>query len=165
MTSGCPSGDGLYCGGDGVSGDANTLYRCTGGTLTVDTVCPNGCQKMPAGTNDQCAPAMTSGCPSGDGLYCGGDGVSGDANTLYRCTGGNLAVVELCATKCQTLPAGQNDRCASGCPSGDGLYCGGDQVNGSSNILYRCTGGALSVAQQCANGCHVAPPGQNDSCQ
>jgi hypothetical protein len=101
----CPHGDGLYCGGDGISGDASTLYRCTGGNLTVVQVCSGGCQKMPPGQNDTC------GCPYGDGLYCGGDGISGNAATLYRCTGGILSVVKVCPNGCHTLPAGQNDVC------------------------------------------------------
>ena len=47
-------GDGLYCGGDYVSGDASTLYQCSSGTLSVYQACANGCQVMSSGTNDQC---------------------------------------------------------------------------------------------------------------
>ncbi|HLK38845.1 MAG TPA: GH25 family lysozyme [Polyangiaceae bacterium] len=50
----CPSGDGLYCGGDGVLGIARSLYGCAGGALTLIEECPNGCQPMPAGVNDAC---------------------------------------------------------------------------------------------------------------
>ena len=65
----CPYGNGLYCGGDGVTGDPDTLYTCTGGVLTVDTVCAIGCTHMPNYVNDKCA-----ACPKGDGT-CGGAGV------------------------------------------------------------------------------------------
>ena len=164
----CPSGDGLYCGGNGVSGDASTLYQCTGGNLTVAQSCSNGCQKMPAGTNDQCAapPPPPPSCPSGNGLYCGNDGVGGDSNTLYQCTGGSLSPVSLCAQGCTTMPAGTNDQCASSsCPSGDGLYCGGDTIIGSTSTLYRCAAGVLTVAQACANGCAAMAAGTNDACR
>src|SRR5690348_15988267 len=35
----CINGDGVFCGGDGVLGDINTLYQCTGGVATVSQVC------------------------------------------------------------------------------------------------------------------------------
>ena len=46
--------NGYYCGGNGVSGNANTLYLCSSGVLTVVQVCANGCQPMPAGYDDKC---------------------------------------------------------------------------------------------------------------
>jgi|HubBroStandDraft_5_1064220.scaffolds.fasta_scaffold680597_1 hypothetical protein len=46
--------DGLYCGGDQVSGNINTLYRCLGGQLSVYQICPAGCQVNPPGTADRC---------------------------------------------------------------------------------------------------------------
>jgi len=162
--SSCPNGDGLYCGGDGVGGVQGTLYQCTAGKLTASQACANGCQTMPAGTNDQCSPPPS--CPNGDGLYCGGDGVGGDSSTLYQCTAGALSATSLCAGGCQKMPAGTNDACATtSCPSGDGLYCGGDNVSGSSNTLYRCTGGVLTVDQVCSNGCASNPAGVDDACR
>jgi len=88
----CPYGNGRYCGGNGVQGDPGTLYNCSNGTLSTVQVCSLGCQRMPVGINDQCAP-----CPYGNGLYCGGNAVSGDVNTLYNCSGGNLSVVAACS--------------------------------------------------------------------
>jgi hypothetical protein len=41
--------DGNYCGGDGVQGDASTLYTCSSGTLANSQVCANGCSS----TGDQ----------------------------------------------------------------------------------------------------------------
>ena len=36
--------DGLYCGSDGIGGDAGTLYQCSGGQLSVSQACTAGCQ-------------------------------------------------------------------------------------------------------------------------
>jgi len=158
----CPSGNGLYCGGDGVNGDPNTLYNCNNGNLTVLQACANGCQRMPAGVNDQCAAGK---CVNGDGLYCGGDGVTGDPGTLYRCTAGDVSLLEVCGHGCQRMPAGVDDQCAPpSCPFGDGLYCGGDGVSGDPGTLYRCSGGTLTVAQACSIGCQREPAGVNDQC-
>lgn len=45
------------------------------------------------------------------GLYCGGNRVIGDANTLYRCNPGGVPdVVERCASGC-TINPGKNDAC------------------------------------------------------
>lgn len=51
----CGSGDGLYCGGNGVPGPSDTLYRCSNGTPSKVQTCADGCQRMPAGTPDKCA--------------------------------------------------------------------------------------------------------------
>jgi hypothetical protein len=165
----CPSGDGLYCGGDGVAGDTSTLYLCSGGVLTIQQGCSNGCHDNPPGVNDQCNGSSSGGpCPSGDGLYCGGDGVAGDSGILYQCSGGALTPVQTCTNGCQVNPPGVNDQCtgagAGSCPSGNGLYCGGDGITGDSSVLYQCVDGALSVVQTCTSGCQVNPPGVNDQC-
>lgn len=45
---------GAYCGGDKVTGDKNTLFRCTGtGAPTVIRVCANGCA-VHTGDDDAC---------------------------------------------------------------------------------------------------------------
>lgn len=106
----CPGGDGLYCGGNGVTGAAATLYRCAGGVFSVAQSCTYGCAHMPAGVADACAPAPGS-CAVSSGLYCGGNGVTGAANILYRCTTGTLSYVETCAAGCERRPAGYPDRC------------------------------------------------------
>jgi hypothetical protein len=54
-TKPCIYGNGLYCGGNGVDGDASTLFRCRDGALTIERACDDGCQRMPVGQNDQCA--------------------------------------------------------------------------------------------------------------
>jgi hypothetical protein len=106
-SGGCTVG-GLYCGGDKVSGNTGTLYRCTSGSSGTEVaVCSDGCEVVSA-QNDRCRGA--GDCTIG-GLYCGGDKVSGDPNTLYRCTGGSSGtVVSACSNGCAVLP-GRNDAC------------------------------------------------------
>jgi hypothetical protein len=102
-------------------------------------------------------------CVNGNGLYCGGDGVVGNPSTLYQCTGGALTVSAVCSLGCQHEPAGVNDQCAP-CPHGDGLYCGGDGVPGTTGTLYHCAGGVVAVSSVCMHGCTPEPVGQNDQC-
>ena len=163
----CPNGDGLYCGGDGVSGNRNTLYRCSGGALSVVQNCASGCQYMPAGVADKCDPAPPPpACPGGNGVYCGGDGVAGDRNTLYECSAGRLTVLQSCSAGCEFMPAGIPDRCKpASCPAGDGLYCGGDGVPGSAKVLFQCTAGVLTEKESCQYGCESMPAGTADRCK
>lgn len=116
-------------------------------------------QRLPAGGG--------GGCPLGDGLYCGGNGIAGDPGALYRCTAGALAVEATCSAGCLPQPDGDPDTCVDAtqpCSLGNGLYCGGNSLEGRADTLYRCTDGAVSVAQVCANGCRFHPAGENDSC-
>jgi muramidase (phage lysozyme) len=107
-TGGSCTKGGAYCGGDKVSGDSSTLYRCEGpGTPSVIAHCAAGCQVM-SGTDDVCR--GSGGCDSG-GFYCGGDKVTGDPNTLYRCTGGSSGTVsQHCANGC-SVNSGRDDSC------------------------------------------------------
>lgn len=107
----CSSGNGAYCGA-AVGADANTLYTCTDGVLTVQQKCGGACEVKPPGTPDTCGP-----CPSGDGAYCGGP-VGLDPNVLYNCKGGTFTVSEKCSTTCHVAPAGSSDYC-----DGGGLLC------------------------------------------
>lgn len=51
---------GYYCGGDKVTGDAKTLYKCNGpGKPSVVQKCSNGCRVNP-GRDDSCAPSSAS---------------------------------------------------------------------------------------------------------
>lgn len=106
----CPLGNGLYCGGNANTGDPSTLYRCTNGTFTIDRTCSAGCFVKPDGEADTCVDA-TQTCGAGNGLYCGGNGIDGNANTLYRCTNGVVTVEQNCGGECSWQPLGQNDRC------------------------------------------------------
>ncbi len=110
--------------------------------------------------------ASSSPCPHGDGLYCGGNGVSGDALSLYQCSGGVASSVRSCALGCARMPAGTNDACATGvaCPHGDGAYCGGSGIGGDPRVLYRCSAGRITPIRTCASSCRVQPPGTDDTC-
>ncbi len=160
---GCVTG-GPYCGGDKIAGDPQTLYRCNGSSApSVDQYCASGCLVRP-GQDDACASGSGSCVPGG--TYCGGDKVSGDPDTLYRCNaGGGPTVVQRCPGSCLVRP-GQDDVCDGGdnnCVVG-GLYCGGDKVQGDPGTLYRCNGTAApTVVQRCSGGC-IVHPGKNDAC-
>jgi hypothetical protein len=107
-SSGCAVG-GLYCGGDKVSGNSNTLYRCEADGPQVVKHCAYGCAVHP-GTDDSCKPAPANPCVVG-GLYCGGDKIVGDSDTLCRCQANNaVQVVKHCANGC-AVHAGTDDSC------------------------------------------------------
>ena len=125
----------------------------------------------PAPTNPQNTPPIDTGvvdaatqrvCAFGNGLYCGGNGVPGATNQLYRCTDDVPALEQTCANDCARMPDGINDQCS--CASGDGLYCAGNGVNGTEGTLYRCTGGVAAPEQTCSGGCQKQPDGLNDNC-
>jgi hypothetical protein len=108
-----------------------------------------------------------------DRAYCGGDLVSGDKDTLYRCLGdGGGDLVAKCANGC-VPDAGVS---AGGAPSSackpatscvvTGTYCGGDKLDGDPRILYRCAAsGVHAIVERCANGCVVAAEGKDDACK
>ncbi|WP_437276785.1 hypothetical protein WME90_36860 [Sorangium sp. So ce375] len=51
------------------------------------------------------------------------------------------------------------------CPSGDGLYCGKQELGQNTSYLYRCQDGVYSVSSACNGlGCQVNLPGVDDSC-
>jgi hypothetical protein len=104
--------------------------------------------------------------PCTDGrLYCGGNTVTGDFNTLYRC---NVRAVPTargrCIAGCVVHP-GDNDACGAGAACQDGgKYCGGDKLEGDPQTLYVCAAGAGAMPKLCANGC-VVRPGSDDICR
>jgi hypothetical protein len=162
----CPNGNGLYCG-QTLGLDPHTLYDCEDGTISAQQSCPGACEVQPAGTPDSC------GCANGDGLYCGTDGLGLNANTLYRCTSGQITVAQVCSSACLTEPSGTSDQCAGGCPVGAsaaGTYCGSDLAGGTgldANTLYSCDGTDTvpTSATPCSGGCQANPPGTPDACK
>ncbi|HEX5063098.1 MAG TPA: hypothetical protein VFV99_27170 [Kofleriaceae bacterium] len=99
----------FYCGGDKVAGDPDVLYQCNGGGVPLARgTCINGCSIMPA-DNDECAPGDLP-CVE-PGLYCGGDKVAGDPQTLYRCMSGVGVKVMTCADGCIIEPSPNDDHC------------------------------------------------------
>lgn len=165
-SGGCP-GAGDYCGGDGIPGDAGTLYHCdaAGSAPSSSQVCGNGCSVQPAGTNDLCTSAPI--CP-GAGDYCGGDGVQGgDPDTLYHCPGAGVAPssAQACDGSCASMPAGTNDACVGTCPTA-GDYCGDDGLNGPAGVLFHCAAAGQPPASSttCDSGCTHEPAGTDDVC-
>ncbi|MBI5242229.1 MAG: phosphodiester glycosidase family protein [Elusimicrobia bacterium] len=77
--------------------------RCRGGLVAVQS-CATVCIPKPSG-------AVCSPCSSGNGYYCGGDGVLGDAKTLFFCSKGALTQSKKCPKRCVVMPPGRDDRC------------------------------------------------------
>jgi len=101
------------------------------------------------------------------GFYCGGDKLTGDAGTLYRCDAPAAPTPRgVCSAGCIVRP-GLDDTCrgAGGTCTTGGFYCGGDKLDGDPQTLYKCqASGAGSVAKTCPNGCQVNP-GTDDACK
>lgn len=84
---------------------SNTLYGFFHWTAAEKAVVRHKFAQSAGGTTNS-----GSSCFVG-GLYCGGDKISGDKNTLYRCTGtGAPTVVRHCASGC-AIHAGDDDAC------------------------------------------------------
>jgi hypothetical protein len=100
---------------------------------------------------------------------CGGDGLRGDPDTLYRClVDGGGSLVKKCASGCvRDAGTGAGGRCvmpATPCKVG-GFYCGGDKLDGDPAVLYTCgTGGTAVEKERCTKGCQVAKSGLDDAC-
>lgn len=94
-------------------------------------------------------------CTAG-ALYCGGDKLAGDPETLYQCNGGGVPLARgVCLGECAIRP--NNDDTCRGvgtCVEG-GNYCGGDKLDGDPQTLYRCTAGAGTNPRLCTDGCIV----------
>ncbi|HEX7665348.1 MAG TPA: hypothetical protein VF407_12575 [Polyangiaceae bacterium] len=129
---------------------------------TIEKYCPITSAEVAAVKAVKEGHAGTSCSPGG--FYCGGDKVSGDSRTLYKCnsSGTGASEVEVCARGCKVNP-GEDDACRTCVPGGE--YCGGDHVSGNANNLYRCNDdGAPTLVKACKNGCSVNP-GSDDSCK
>jgi hypothetical protein len=92
---------------DDEGGDSTTSSPPVCGDATCDA--DETCDSCP----EDCAPCEPIPCDSEGGVYCGGNGVGGDPQTLYVCEGGALQVLEHCRTECSYMPLGIPDRCAS----------------------------------------------------
>ncbi len=59
-------------------------------------------------------PVVGPDCANGSGYYCGGNGVAGDANTLFYCyKTGKVVVAEKCAVRCVRSVNDVDDYCAA----------------------------------------------------
>jgi len=149
------------------SGDGTLRGLDAGSVLEEHSTSPDETppgEKVDAGASGK-APVGT--CVAG-ALHCGGNGLEGLGDTLYRCNaGGSATLVAKCANGCAVTPKGQDDQCNPPTPcvvGGD--YCGGDKINGEPDVLYDCgPSGAISVIRRCVKGCIVSPPGKDDLCR
>ncbi len=100
------------CGGNGLAGDLNTLYRCSGGLVQRIETCVNGCQANAANTADACkeAPAPPPAGCNFELPTCGGNGVEGRSDTLYYCMFGKAYPLH-CPTRCVANASGTRDDC------------------------------------------------------
>lgn len=97
-----------YCGGDKLAGAPDTLYECNGGGVPLARgVCTAGCISRP--TLDDACVADSGPCIDGS-LYCGGDKLDGDPQTVYRCASGAGTAVMTCMLGCVVNP-GNDDGC------------------------------------------------------
>jgi len=84
---------------------SNTLYSFFHWTAAEKAVVRHKFAQSASGTTNGGASCVVGG------LYCGGDKISGDRDTLFRCTGtGAPAVVRHCASGCAVHP-GSDDAC------------------------------------------------------
>ncbi len=84
---------------------SNTLYQFYQWTAAAKAVVRHKFQQSAGGTTNS-----GSSCFVG-GTYCGGDKISGNSSTLYRCTGtGAPAIVAHCSRGCSVNP-GSDDSC------------------------------------------------------
>lgn len=105
-------------------------------------------------------------CVAGS-FYCGGDRLAGDPGVLYVCNAGGVPFARgRCASEC-VVNVSNDDACrgvGGPCVEG-GFYCGGNKLDGDPRSLYRCVGGVGRDRRDCANGCAIRPPGQDDACR
>ncbi len=57
----CPYGNGLYCG-QSIGAEANVLYNCSNGNVTLVQRCSAGCRVNPPGVADACNGTSSGGC-------------------------------------------------------------------------------------------------------
>jgi len=100
-------------------------------------------------------------------LYCAGHGVDGNRATLYRCDPEGVREEKKCSMGCMYLIGNGVDRCdvdTAKCPLGNGVYCGENHLSADPKILYKCTGGTLTVENVCERRCVKEPNGIKDHC-
>ena len=102
-----------------------------------------------------------------DSFYCGGDKIAGDPDVLYLCNGGGVPLARgTCINGCVQRQL-DDDLCAAGptrCTDG-GFYCGGDQLGGDPQSLYRCSAGAGIDRMVCPDGCVIEQSPYKDHCR
>lgn len=105
----------------GVEVDAATVDATAPDAARVDAGGPidSGIGVRDSGTVDAGAPrdagpVVGPDCANGSGYYCGGNGVTGDPNTLFYCyKTGKVVVSEKCAVRCVRSVDDVDDYCAA----------------------------------------------------
>ncbi|WP_394829376.1 hypothetical protein [Pendulispora albinea] len=144
----------------------NSFYQKRNGLANnaIDTICPITQAEIDAVRRVQGGGGGGGGSCVAGGSYCGGDKVTGDPNTLYRCNadGKTATVIRSCAHGC-SVNSGRDDSCR--CVAGS-AYCGGNVIDGDADTLYRCGSDSVSttVIKKCSNGCQWNT-GVDDSCK
>ncbi|MDW8249367.1 MAG: M23 family metallopeptidase [Myxococcales bacterium] len=177
-TSGCSGkANGHWCGENENTGKAGYLYLCQNGQVASEQACPNGCQIMPAGTDDQCKSA-----PVGDGYYlpfaCG---------AKFQCTQGNNSSFSHKGKEKFAwdfaMPVGTSVRAARGgtvshadfpSPPGSSCYNGGgsgcanlanrvviNHGDGQSTAYYHLSSLSVSKGQQVSRGQEIGKSGNS----
>jgi hypothetical protein len=129
----CQLGNGLYCGGNGVNGAANVLYRCTNGTVSRVAQCYGPCVRMPDGINDKC-----NGYASNNNTSSGGSGASPPPLPLKKANWASCRY----DSECQTNRCGCNGGNLSQCLPNDAYpkTCAGLGGTGGSKANWEpCT--------------------------
>jgi hypothetical protein len=130
-------------GSNSSDGTQIELYTCTGNPNQVWVHQADGSMVNPQ--SGKCANIWT------------GSSDEGTPVELYSCQG---TANELWDFRAASGDAGAAPSCGS---LADGTYCGDDGItNGDASTLYQCSGGSLSVVEDCAYGCYSC--GGNDSC-
>lgn len=110
----CAAAAGGFCTGksDGSYCNSATLVECVGGTQTSVKDCPSGCTILDGNLPDVCSTPGGGGFCSDktDGYWCNGD-------MLVACKGGAQSSGLNCANGCQSMPAGQDDKCVISSPN------------------------------------------------
>ncbi|HEX8791560.1 MAG TPA: hypothetical protein VF765_11465 [Polyangiaceae bacterium] len=144
---------------DGVSADCCDGETSTGGPMNWCSQCgpfDNGqgaCGKYAPGGTIATLGIDTIACPNATYHY---QRVS-PANHEFDGTCSAVAPKVTSSNPCANVPAADN-----------GVYCGKSSQNGfgggSPNTLYDCENGWVASTKTCADGCAIAPAGQNDGC-
>ncbi|MBK7861413.1 MAG: hypothetical protein IPJ65_22920 [Archangiaceae bacterium] len=109
-------------GGTAIAGGSATAGGSAGGHAGGATA--GGAQTPTCGdgvcsateTCTTCARDCGTCCTAVGGLSCGGNGIEGNADTLYRCDGTRYVASQQCGAACVQRPSGVPDRCPLGAP-------------------------------------------------
>jgi hypothetical protein len=137
LTPECPGGNGTYCGGHGVGGTVGTLYDCAADKLTLDQLCPSGCQSVGAGGHDVCKVVVTATCNTNADCVDAGVGTcsvcaqpsqqcGGDTSANYCSTDVTTVLGQTCDVTADCDPCNTGALHCVSCPPTVGRTCNGN---------------------------------------